>query len=75
MKNGDVFKGDLICVDCEKPFIWVYQYRGRQRMGSGLLQVIEIYEPKKNEAMVNINQSRVYCPKCGFSNSVEVKTT
>ncbi|MER2262216.1 MAG: hypothetical protein ABS934_09370 [Psychrobacillus sp.] len=70
----DIKKGSIECVDpnCKHTFTWVSQSIPRQKATAPVLVAHEIYEPKKDEAMVNKSTLRCYCPKCGASNKVDL---
>ena len=67
----DIVKVKIICSNsnCEHNFTGVRQITPKQKSPFTPI-VYEIYEPQKDEAMIN-EYNRCYCSKCGTSNVVE----
>lgn len=72
-RNGEIFKENFTCDNCEKENTWVYQHQESDRVGSQMYQVIKYYNIKSNETWLNYNgkNSSAYCNECGKLNQFE----
>jgi len=68
-------KGSIECTNpnCNHTFTWVYQTTLRNKVTAPNYHAEEIYSPEKNEAMVNRDNLKCYCPqsKCGTPHFID----
>lgn len=69
-RHGEVFRDKAVCKDCRNEYTWIYQYTEK-----GSSSVYKMPKKGVNEEFLNYlgdNNSRCYCPKCGYNNSYEI---